>query len=356
MARLRFLTTAEQVREHLLKEMRSGRFGGLMPGELQLEEELGVNRRAIQSALQMLESEGLLERRGAGRRRRIVSAPGDGKPGRLPLKVALLNFDHRENFDRVIVATRHSLEKGGFQASLAESSLVQLGTNLGRLAKMVERTMADAWIIFGGSREVLEWFSRQRVPAFAFFGRRRGLPIAGAGPDKVPAMAAATRALIELGHRRVILLARKARRLPKPGASERSFLATLAEADIPASSYHLPDWEETPQGLRERLESLFQVTPPTALIIQEARFFFAALHYLADRGLRVPQDVSIVCTDDDPYFEWCEPGVAHIAWELKPVLRRMQQWLANVSRGNTDLRQTLTPARFVPGGTIGPVE
>ena len=41
----------------------------------------------------------------------------------------------------------------------------------------------DAWVIIAGSREVLEWFVEQQIPAFALFGRRDGLPIAGVGPD-----------------------------------------------------------------------------------------------------------------------------------------------------------------------------
>ena len=38
------------------------------------------------------------------------------------------------------------------------------------------------------------------------------------------------------------------------------------------------------------------------------------------------------------------------------MVRRIVRWAANVSRGKHDLRQTLTPAEFVPGGTIGPVK
>ena len=38
-----------------------------------------------------------------------------------------------------------------------------------------------------------------------------------------------------------------------------------------------------------------------------------------------------------------------------PLVRRVTRWAANVSRGKEDLRQSLTPAVFVEGGTIGPV-
>jgi DNA-binding LacI/PurR family transcriptional regulator len=226
--------------------------------------------------------------------------------------------------------------------------------DLSRIKRLVQKTAADAWIVFTGSSEVLEWFSKQSEPAFALFGRRRGLPIPAVGPDKPPAMAAATRRLIELGHRRIVLLARTARRLPEPGAPERAFLKELADHGITPSSYNLPDWEDNMEGFHGILGSLFQHTPPTALIVDEASPFAAAQQILAERGLRVPKDVSLICTDDNAQFAWFRPSVAHIHWSSRPVVRRIVRWAANISRGRKDLRQTLTKAEFVEGGTIGP--
>jgi LacI family transcriptional regulator len=223
-----------------------------------------------------------------------------------------------------------------------------------RVRHLVAGTEADAWVVTAGSGEVLAWFTRQGIPAFALFGRRRGLEIASVGPDKPPAYAAATRALIELGHRRIVLLVRAMRRLPVPGTSERAFLNELEAHGIAAGAYHMPDWEESVQGFHACLESLFRVTPPTAVIADEAPFFFAAQQFLSGLGLRVPKDVSMVCTDADRGFTWCQPSVAHMRWDSRPVLRRIVRWVANVSHGKQDLRQTLTPAQFVAGGTIGP--
>jgi DNA-binding LacI/PurR family transcriptional regulator len=76
------------------------------------------------------------------------------------------------------------------------------------------------------------------------------------------------------------------------------------------------------------------------------------MQFLMNRGLRVPQDVSLVCTDGSPIFEWGKPTVAH--WDTRPVVRRIVRWAATVSRGEKDLRQTLTKAEFFEGGTIGP--
>jgi DNA-binding LacI/PurR family transcriptional regulator len=187
---------------------------------------------------------------------------------------------------------------------------------------------------------------------FALFGRRGGLPLAGTGPDKPCAIAATTRELIRLGHRRIVLMVRPRRRLPQPGEQEKAFLAELESHGLAVGDYNLPAWEETPEDYHKCLEELFRVTPPTAMIIDEAPFFFAAQQFISRRGLRVPEDVSLVATDPDPAFHWCRPSVAHITWDSDPVVRRVVLWAANVSRGKEDRRQTLTPAAFVEGGTI----
>lgn len=331
--------------------MTSGNLRGLMPGVLRLETELGVNRKTVQTALQQLEKEGLLLAQGAGRRRLILM------PERLlstSLRVAILAGDPSDLRLDYVIELDHKLGEAGHTTVYPPKSMTELRMDVGRIARMVNRTEADAWVVMAGPREVLEWFAAQSQPSLAVFGRRRGIPIAGVGPDKRPAYAALTRKLIELGHRRIVLLARTRRRLPQPGAVEQVFLDELAAHGVPVSDYNLPDWEDTVNGFHSRLESLFQLTPPTALIVDEAPHFNAVLHFCAMRGIRVPHDVSLICTDADSTFMWCKPPISHIQWDSRPVVRRILRWAENVSLGKVDIRQTLTSAEFLPGGTIGP--
>jgi len=307
----------------------------------------------VETALRLLEAEGLLAAQGAGRRRLIQMKERQAAPS---LRLEVLVSEPADLRLDYLVELQHELTVAGHDVSIAPRSMSELGMDVKRISRMVRNTEADAWVVTAGSREVLEWFAEQEFPVCALFGRRRGLTLAGVGPDKPPAFSAATRMLISLGHRRIVLLARPRRRLPVPGASEQAFLDELALHGIAPSSYHLPDWEESIDGFHRRLESLFRVTPPTAMIIEEAAFYVAALQFLSKRRLRVPDDVSLICTDADPTFEWCRPSVAHIRWESQTVVRRIVRWAENVSRGKVDVRQTLTPAQFVKGGTIGTVK
>lgn len=353
MAAPNFLTVTEQVAAHLRAEVLRGRWDQMIVGRNQLAKELEVNCKTVEAALCQLEEEGLLVGQGAGRKRLIVQ-PGGRKAVR-QLRVAILLHEPDNLKLDYVVELQHALEEAGHRAIFSHKSLMELGMSKARTVRLVNRTAADAWVVLAASREILEWFSTREEPTFALFGRRDGLPVAASGPDKPSALATAARRLIELGHQRIILLARRMRRFPDPGRSERAFLDELEAHDIPVGEYNLPDGAESAEGLHELLNSLFLVTPPTALILDEAILVIPMLQFLAERGLRVPEDVSLICTDPDPSFLWSRPSIAHIRWESRPIVRRIVNWAANVSRGRSDLRQSHVQAEFIEGGSIGAV-
>jgi len=345
-----FPTITEQVSNYLREELLRGRWSGEMPGQKQLAKLLGVSGQTVELALGLLEKDGILVGQGTGRRRKIVLPEGHTPP---VLRVGILVFDFPARGADYMIELRHQLEEAGHIPFFTDKTLHQLGMDVGRVARLVKKTEADAWVVSAGSREVLEWFSAQETPAFALFGRQKGLPIAGMKPDKGTVFAAIARHLIDLGHRRVSLLFRRQHRLPQPGRWVQGFLSELEAGGITTGAFNLPDWEESKEGFGSVLDSLFGRTPPTALILDEPFLYHAAHHHLAKLGLRVPEDVSLICTDNDPGFAWCDPSVAHIRWDYRPVVRRVQRWTNNVALGKDDRRQSFSKAEFVEGGTVG---
>ena len=323
-----------------------------MPGAGRLTKELGIGRNTVEVALQQLEEDGLLVGRGP-RRRRLIELPDDLSP--VPLRVATFRFEVSDPVVEVMAEIKHLLTEAGHAPFYPSRTLLELGMDVKRVARFVEKTEADAWVVVAGSREVLEWFAARRSPVIALFGRRHNVDIASVGPETTPTIAAVARRLVELGHQRIVMLSRTERRVPGPAQFERAFLAELEARGCPVGAYNLPDWEGTKEGFQRLLEGLFRLTPPTALIVHEAPQCIAALRFLAQRGIRVPEDVSLVCTDPDQSFSWCEPPMSHITWDARMAARRVVRWAANVNRGREDRRQTNLKAEFVEGGTIGPV-
>lgn len=352
MANLQTHTVTEQVAAYLRNELQRGRWKDRMPGRDQLAVDIGASHRCVQGALELLEREGLLEKQGAGQQRRIRLDNIKHSP---TLRVSILPYEKASCKIDYLVDLRHQLEEAGHQAAIAGKSLQQLGMNPDKVAKFVEQTPADAWIVVSASKEVLEWFANQPLPAFALFGRLKEMSLAGTGPGKSAAVAKAVDRLVELGHSRIVMLCREERRKPNPGFVERVFLQQLEAHGILTGSYNLPDWGNTKKEFYAGLDSLFRVSPPTALLCSYNALYLAAERYLAIRGIVAPRDISMMCLDPDPAFAWCEPSVAHIAWDSGPVVRRVMHWVRNIAQGRKDLRNVATKAKFIEGGTIGPI-
>lgn len=348
-----FLSIRGQVAAQLRRDLREGRWSFSMPGISRLSLDLGVSRKTVQGALEQLECEGILEGQGRGRNRRIVASAI--RKSSTALRIAILDCGLPWRLEPYMFDLQHRLKESGHRVIDPPKTLKKLGMNLGRVSRLVRQTKADAWIVGSAGKPVLEWFVDQQVPAFALFGRRRSLPIAGAGPDHEQAGREVIRRLIELGHRRIVTLVRASQRSDGLSLVERAKFAEMERHGLSTGAYNLPEWEDNVDGFYQMLGELFRVTPPTALIIDEPLLFHAAKEHLAQRGIVAPRDVSLICSDPDPTFVWCRPTVAHIRWDHGPVVRRVLRWSSNIAQGKADRRQTLTPAEFVEGGTVGPV-
>jgi DNA-binding LacI/PurR family transcriptional regulator len=206
-----------------------------------------------------------------------------------------------------------------------------------------------------GSREILEWFAARSTPTFALFGRHTQVSLASAAPKKTAALHELVDRLVACGHHRIVMLVREERRKPEAGFLERIFLEKLETCGIRTSAYNLPDWGDRPEELKRILDSLFKHTPPTALIVGDVMLFPAVQQHLGRLGILVPDHVSLACIDFAPPFDWCRPTIAHIAWDFRPLIKRVVSWANQVSHGKNDRRKSTTQARFVDGGTIGPV-
>jgi DNA-binding LacI/PurR family transcriptional regulator len=304
----------------------------------------------VATAVAILEAKGFLVSQSSGRRRLIMTPE---KTVTSALRIAILDYDPTSRNERSQIELIHLLRESGHAPFYTAKTLTELQMDARRVARLVKKTEADAWIICSAPREISEWFAKQDIAVFAQFGTRRGIPIAGIGPDFVPALQCVVRRLAELGHRRIVTLIHGGRREQGPGHTESAILDEMKKQGLPTGAYNLPSWEPNKESFRQCLESLFQHTPPSALLIEEPLHFFATLQFCGERGLRVPQDISLICFELAPSFAFSTPAVSHLRWDYRPMVRRITRWANNVACGKEDRRQTRIKAEFIEGGTVG---
>lgn len=353
---LRRQSLVEQTAQHLREWCVTGRLGETVPGVVQLAKTLSVSKDTVRAALRILEHEGTIEARGLGKCRTVTrgrSAPST------KLRVAVLLDAHisanNAHSQELIFTIKNAIEAAGHIFVICEKSIRQI-RDVRQLARLFQTTNADAWIVYSGTRDVLEWFAGRDTPVLAIGGRALALPIASVSTDVSRAMAAAVDALVSLGHRRIVLVCGGAWRDPTPSPSARAFLDRLCYHGIKVSTFNLPDWIETTEGFERMMESLFRITAPTALLIVEPAACVAAALFLAQRGIIVPRDLSLVSILPDPAFSLIRPKLAHFEWTIPAIVNRAVKWVAAAARGAADQKAVCFHAKFRPAASLAAVK
>src|SRR5450755_221662 len=153
-------------------------------------------------------------------------------------------------------------------------------------------------------------------------------PLQDLGPD-IPVVSAAnssgayqaTAHLLQLGHRRIGVITGR-----RDGAATRARLqghyAALAEAGVmPDPLLEAEADFLVPGGTAGAERLLASATPPTAIFAFNDCMAIGALHAARARGLRLPEDLSVVGFDDTPEAEATHPGLTTVHQPLKELGR-----------------------------------
>ncbi|MCX6877722.1 MAG: hypothetical protein NTW21_28515 [Verrucomicrobia bacterium] len=93
------------------------------------------------------------------RRKRSIELRGG--PRRSSLRVAILLCDADDRRLDYIVDLQHELGQAGHTAGLAPRTRAECGMSVERIARMMKKTAADAWVVLAGPQAVLEWFKEE---------------------------------------------------------------------------------------------------------------------------------------------------------------------------------------------------
>lgn len=123
----------------------------------------------------------------------------------------------------------------------------------------------------------------------------------------------AANALLRAGHRRGIFLLGETPEALRPARERRrGAVAALAEAGIELEGAIDCMW--WPESAYDAVATLLASDqPPRALICLNDRVAFGAYQAIADAGLRIPDDVSVVSFDDSELARWLRPQLTSVA-------------------------------------------
>ncbi|WP_338146810.1 LacI family DNA-binding transcriptional regulator [Streptomyces boncukensis] len=182
-------------------------------------------------------------------------------------------------------------------------------------------------------------------------------------PPGVPAVGAANEAgargavehLLALGHVRIAVLGGY-RRKQCSGARVAGYRAALAAAGLRVCAEYVRYANFDPALARERTRELFALPePPTAVFACSDPMALGVCQALAELGLRIPEDVSVVGFDDLPEAEWVTPALTTVRQPLSEMAAAALGQLLRVREGSAGLGRTELSTRLVERSSTAPL-
>ncbi|KUJ69039.1 LacI family transcriptional regulator [Streptomyces albus subsp. albus] len=167
--------------------------------------------------------------------------------------------------------------------------------------------------------------------------------------DDAGAMASIVGHLHALGHRRIVHIAG----LPELSHTRRRMdsLRTEAARHGLAEVHSVPTDYSDAQGAEATRRVLAQDTPPTALVYDNDVMAVAGLAVAAERGLRVPADLSIVAWDDSVLCRSTHPALTALVRDTAAFGRHAAEQLIALLDGAPAVRVQDELPRLEPRGS-----
>ncbi|MBI5768632.1 MAG: substrate-binding domain-containing protein [Verrucomicrobia bacterium] len=335
----------------------AGQWREWLPAERTLCELLQISRSTLRRALAQLQRDGAIRaEHGAGNR---ILAPTPRTRGRLrSTEVALLTPEPLERLRPTqtlwIDDLRAMLSERGCRLHVIHGRQYFRTNPAAALEKLVRQHPHACWLLLLATPACQEWFARRGVPCLVAGSCSDGIDLPFRDLDHRAMCRHAAGVLLGLGHRRLALVAPE---VPLAGdlASEAGFLEgvrTSGHADASAIVCRL---DAGAAGIVPALKRLMaQKPPPTALLVVHAYHCLAVASGLAALGWRVPDQVSIISRDEDPFLTFLVPTPARYVASPRAYARSLLQPVLELLEGGAVTQRSwrLMP-QFVRGASVG---
>jgi LacI family transcriptional regulator len=218
---------------------------------------------------------------------------------------------------------------------------------------------ADALLLCGtGQRPaLLARLAARAVPVVHVMSWPPPPGLACVGFDNARAMTQAVRYLLDLGHRRIAMLAGITRDNDRAAARLAGVRTALAAAGIGLPPARVAERRYALAAAREGLQSLMQgASPPTAVLCGNDVLAFGALLEAQRLGIEVPGQLSIVGFDDLELASHLHPALTTVHVPAEAMWRCAAERALAMLHGDEPAPDTEIEVSLVVRGSTGPVK
>ena len=171
--------------------------------------------------------------------------------------------------------------------------------------------------------------------------------------DHATGMREAVDHLLDLGHRRIALVAGSL--ALRPGHARLAGMQeAIAARGVPDETIHMPGSFTVEHGETATNRLLDLPEPPTAIIAGGNHPFVGCLTAITQRGLRLGEDISLVACDDVPLARIYQPPIASISRDGVLIGQTASRLLLKRLVDGAEPETTLIPTTYVARPSVAP--
>jgi DNA-binding LacI/PurR family transcriptional regulator len=194
---------------------------------------------------------------------------------------------------------------------------------------LIQDNPTDAWILYRAEFQTQKYFQQNAIPTVLFGNAHAGIDLPALTIDYSAALRHCLGSLRRLKHDQTrVLLVLSDTQLAGNLELIETFLKIYGKSAQRQILLYKESTNHVPQLLKEVLQSKPQ---PTALITRRTSAALSIHGFITSHcGLKIPQDISLVCLEDAPFMRYLVPEVsryrvenAHVTKYVASVLKQL---------------------------------
>jgi DNA-binding LacI/PurR family transcriptional regulator len=355
--RIEKASTIHLAAELLKQEIAAGKWSGRLPGTRILAQRLGVSPPSVSEALATLVQAGILESGGERKAFRVANKrtrkPGKSVASGSKRLLILAHDDLSQLVDitrRVVEMLRERMTRKGWIVDLQVVDFLHVKHMQRSWDKTIDVDANTSVIAIYGRAPLAEWAAKRKIRMLFLGGSTAGHPVSLVAVKSSSMAEDALAKLIALGHTRIVIPLCDRTEAFKEAMRNVTRSAIEAIGAVYVKSYHNPESDYlTPDVTWRILDAVFATEAPTALVLLDWKELITVQCYISQKGMKVPNDVSLILLNDPSDAGWFHPPLARFRFPVRRLVGEMAKWLED---GSTMARHVSLAAEYVDGLTL----
>lgn len=258
-----------------------------------------------------------------------------------------------DGFARTVFALQRSLQQAGRTLLLANSDY-DPAIELEAVMRLLSQGI-DGLMLIGGEHDKLlrKHLDRKHVPVIEAW--TLGDPAASVGFDNARAASVLTDHLLDLGHRRIAVVAGKLENNDRAAARVLGMRESLRRRGLQLQA----EWTTAQpyrvgEGRRAARQLLSAGERPTAILCGNDQLAFGVLAEARAMGIAVPRDLSVTGFGDSDYAEFLDPPLTTMRVPAEEIGRRAAAFLLSRINGEQAEHDSTVEVELVIRATTAP--